>query len=823
MRASLPYLVLTVALLAALPLMAAEYTVAPAGDDASPGTLQKPFRTVGKAATVLQPGDTCWLRGGVYRETVRPAVSGEAGKPIRFAAYQGEAVTISGADPLIGDWTRHQGDIFKLATDRKFIQLFSDGRMLPEARWPNPTSDDLMVFPRASAGAGTDKVTLADPGLPPGDWNNALILIWPGDRWTSQMRRVTEYQPGQSFRFAEDFTREKQDPYHQHDPYAPRAGNPYLLIGALAGVDSPGEWFLDEASGTLYLQMAPGDTPAKHRLEAKQRDLAFDLSKLSYIAVRGLDLLGAAISMTDSQNCLIEDCCLRYVQHVREWTKTQRAPTLSQMTGKGNTWRRCLIAYAALAALQVGGEGNRVENCVIHDADYCGTGSGGLNAVRSVGAVVSHCSIFRTGRDIIPHHGSKHILLEYNDLYHGNMLNNDAGAIYCWGTDGEGGVIAHNWAHDLLGDATSGIYLDNFSKNFIVHHNVIWNVTSCGIHINCDALNHLIANNTVTLMGKPFGTYTYAAYTPTMKGTRILNNLVNAPLRPDDPGTFVQGELGPELKGNTSGAVDRDGVPVKGSAAIDAGLEIAGITDGFVGKAPDLGAYEFGGTRWVAGADWTDPQAPPAPAHDLHFAPQAALTAQSMIRDGLLLWLDAADAGTLTTTAEGAVTAWRSKGPGQLEALPRDPAQPPVKLVPSGLNGRPVVRGAGEGALRITMPPCEPGPLTVLVVSQAPEAAGPPWQRIAAASRPTPKEWEAPNWIIARRGGDKPQAYGPQVFAVQARAGVLDRLTILGASESSGQNLHGDVAEVLIFGRALRFDEMLSVEQYLDKKWGLNP
>jgi len=31
-----------------------------------------------------------------------------------------------------------------------------------------------------------------------------------------------------------------------------------------------------------------------------------------------------------------------------------------------------------------------------------------------------------------------------------------------------------------------------------------------------------------------------------------------------------------------------------GSAAIDAGMVLPTITDGFTGKAPDLGAYEFG-------------------------------------------------------------------------------------------------------------------------------------------------------------------------------------------------------------------------------------
>lgn len=83
-------------LLSVLPLMAAEYLVAPGGDDANAGTLVKPFQTVGRAAALLQPGGTCWLRAGVYRETARPANSGDAGKPTRFAAYKGEAVTTSG-------------------------------------------------------------------------------------------------------------------------------------------------------------------------------------------------------------------------------------------------------------------------------------------------------------------------------------------------------------------------------------------------------------------------------------------------------------------------------------------------------------------------------------------------------------------------------------------------------------------------------------------------------------------------------------------------------------------------------------------------------
>ena len=70
--------ILLVALAALAPwARSAEYVVAPNGDDAHAGTKGQPFRTLQHAAEVMQPGDTCLIRGGAYRETVRPKLSGE--------------------------------------------------------------------------------------------------------------------------------------------------------------------------------------------------------------------------------------------------------------------------------------------------------------------------------------------------------------------------------------------------------------------------------------------------------------------------------------------------------------------------------------------------------------------------------------------------------------------------------------------------------------------------------------------------------------------------------------------------------------------------
>jgi len=39
--------------------------------DTNPGTAEKPFKTISAGVAKLQPGDTLWVRKGVYREDVR--------------------------------------------------------------------------------------------------------------------------------------------------------------------------------------------------------------------------------------------------------------------------------------------------------------------------------------------------------------------------------------------------------------------------------------------------------------------------------------------------------------------------------------------------------------------------------------------------------------------------------------------------------------------------------------------------------------------------------------------------------------------------------
>ena len=64
------------------------YYVAQNGNDADPGTFQKPWRTIDKANRELQPGDTVYIRAGTYDEMIAPTRSGTADKRIMYAAYE---------------------------------------------------------------------------------------------------------------------------------------------------------------------------------------------------------------------------------------------------------------------------------------------------------------------------------------------------------------------------------------------------------------------------------------------------------------------------------------------------------------------------------------------------------------------------------------------------------------------------------------------------------------------------------------------------------------------------------------------------------------
>jgi hypothetical protein len=89
---------------------ATTYYVATDGKDTHDGlTSQAPFRTIQKAAEVMQPGDTCMIRGGEYREKIVPLRGGSSVEArITYRAYRNEKPVIKGSERVAG-WTDEGG------------------------------------------------------------------------------------------------------------------------------------------------------------------------------------------------------------------------------------------------------------------------------------------------------------------------------------------------------------------------------------------------------------------------------------------------------------------------------------------------------------------------------------------------------------------------------------------------------------------------------------------------------------------------------------------------------------------------------------------
>ncbi|MCE9553734.1 MAG: right-handed parallel beta-helix repeat-containing protein [Planctomycetes bacterium] len=79
----------------------------PKAADENPGSEALPFKSINRAAQVLEPGDRVIVAAGVYRERVRPARGGtEPAKMIHYEAAPGAEVVISGSRVLKTAWKK---------------------------------------------------------------------------------------------------------------------------------------------------------------------------------------------------------------------------------------------------------------------------------------------------------------------------------------------------------------------------------------------------------------------------------------------------------------------------------------------------------------------------------------------------------------------------------------------------------------------------------------------------------------------------------------------------------------------------------------------
>ncbi|MCY2931409.1 MAG: right-handed parallel beta-helix repeat-containing protein [Planctomycetota bacterium] len=299
---------------------ASDLYVSPSGNDANPGTKDKPLATLERARDAIRQrkknplppgGVSVYLRAGRYNLdktfTLTPQDSGEAGSPVVYTAPEGETAVITGVRPIAG-WKKLDAPppaanpkaagklwVADVPKGWRFHYLYVDGRGEPNAR-TTPSTRWPTDWPRlASAGPAAPEGRLATfpPGVLenlPGDgqvemdvitatWWNSLVVLKDIDaaRNTARMHgKNTGQNPGNLFAFG---------------------GGAFNLRNALTVLDQPGEWVVDSAAGRVYYWPPDGtmtgktvEAPALYELVRLQGDEEAQgwKQQVHHVEIRGL-------------------------------------------------------------------------------------------------------------------------------------------------------------------------------------------------------------------------------------------------------------------------------------------------------------------------------------------------------------------------------------------------------------------------------------------------------------------------------------------------------------------------------------------------------
>ncbi|MCP9236142.1 right-handed parallel beta-helix repeat-containing protein [Lewinella sp. JB7] len=480
--------------------------------------------------------------------------------------------------------------------------LYFNGQLMDLARWPNNVDRDPYTIDATPVNGGTaGTIDLAD--TPPADWTGGYIWYLGAHSGTSWTRSVTNIT-GRTVSFeAVDIDKW---PFNPHNPTLLRNGNRgrAYLVGAFAALDHEREWYFDGAGNILYFIPPDGAAPHDGTAEYTAREHTVLLEQ-PYVHVKGIKTFGGKVQIKAS-HCVIEDNVIAHGLHMIDEldnTSAQVGSGSVHVQAENTVIRNNLIEYGSHNGIFVQGWGGvadvTIEENEIHDFNTVGIHSSPVRA-NCERAIVTHNTIYTTGRDgvYLPGHESE---FAYNDVYDCMRINNDGGMYYVVGNaNRKDGSIHHNWFHDSSGPEyadgrTAGIYLDNNSKGYSVHHNMVWNISWSAVQMNWDASYNDIINNSFYRPESAMGIWLNGY---SQRENRVINNFSTV-------GEWEGQTERHNLIADTDPFVDRAGQdfrPAPGSSLIDSGTEVAGYTEGFTGAAPDIGAYESGGQVWIPGA-----------------------------------------------------------------------------------------------------------------------------------------------------------------------------------------------------------------------------
>ncbi len=304
-------------------------------DDKGPGTKERPFRTINRAAQVLQPGERVVIAEGVYRECIRPARGGTGPEAmISYEAAPGAKVVVKGA-AVVKDWRPSEGWNFgfdpKTHQPVKAWELHLDPALFPDGY--NPFEVDNVL-------------------------GNHMWLRYAEDNMSTYFRR-------RGLVFVDGKPLEPVETSMELAGPSPQSMNYFTDIHwkPLFNELSPeaGKVWIETNGMTLHIRLANDDDPAKHVIEITTQEQLFSPASRyqSYIRVKGITFQYAGngfpvpqrgmVSVNRGNHFIFEDNTFEWANSVgldignEDWGASRPPQPVGFDVIRGNTFRYCGI------------------------------------------------------------------------------------------------------------------------------------------------------------------------------------------------------------------------------------------------------------------------------------------------------------------------------------------------------------------------------------------------------------------------------------------------------------------------------------------------